>query len=409
MPLEESDGIGQDAAMHQEATYAGAALASAEEQGRSRLAASLLFLVNGIGFGTWAALIPSIKQKFGLTESMLGWVLLSLAAGAMISMSLVGRVLARHGSRSLLRWLAPAYCIALAMIPLAPNPAVLFVVGILFGAFKGSLDVSENAQAMTIESRRSTPIMSNLQALWSLGGLIAATAVGMALRNGAEPVAITLSIAGVLLLTSLFCTGSLAGGDAAATKPKGGFTMPDSRLLRIGALAFLVLFMEGAMMDWSAVYARSVAQAADWLAPFAFGAFSLSMATGRFLGDRILAKHGGLTVLRVSGILIFIGLLIVVFLPFWQMTFVGLGFAGLGLANMVPVLLVAGGRAHKGSVAQGVATVSVIGYFGFLVGPPAIGGLSHWVGLPGAFGMILFFALLLALPGPAVLRSASKA
>ena len=394
--------------MHQEATYNGTALASTEEQGRSRLAASLLFLVNGIGFGTWAALIPSIKQKFGLTESVLGWVLLSLAAGAMISMSLVGRVLARHGSRALLRWLAPSYCVALALIPLAPNLGVLFVAGVLFGAFKGSLDVSENAQAITIESRRSTPIMSNLQALWSLGGLIAATAVGMALRHGAEPVAITLSIAGVLLLTSLFCTGNLAGGDAAVTKPKGGFKMPDSRLLRIGALAFLVLFMEGAMMDWSAVYARSVSHAADWLAPFAFGAFSLSMAAGRFLGDRILAKHGGLTVLRVSGILIFIGLLIVVFLPFWPLTFLGLGFAGLGLANMVPVLLVAAGRAHKESVAQGVATASVIGYFGFLIGPPAIGGLSHWVGLPGAFGMILFFALLLALPGPAVLRSASR-
>ena len=392
--------------MHQEATF-GTALASTAEQGRNRTAASFLFLVNGIGFGTWAALIPSIKQKFALTESTLGLVLLTLAMGAMISMSLIGRILARYGSRTVLRWLAPAYCIALALIPLAPNLGVLFATGLLFGAFKGSFDVSGNSQAITIQSRRATPIMSNLQALWSLGGLVAAGIVGIALRQGAEPVKITIGVATVLLIISLLFSPHLAGGDASVSKPRGGFNMPDARLVKIGVLAFLVLFAEGAMMDWSSEYAKSVSGAAEWLAPFAFGTFSLSMATGRLLGDRVIARHGGLTVLRASGVLLFIGLLLVVSLQVWPLTFIGLAFAGLGLANLVPVMLSAAGRAHKHSVAQGVATASVIGYFGFLVGPPIIGGLSHWIGLPGAFGLVLLFALLIALPGPAILRSAS--
>ena len=51
--------------------------------------------------------------------------------------------------------------------------------------------------------------------------------------------------------------------------------------------------------------------------------------------------------------------------------------------------------------------VSMIGYFGFLAGPPAIGGLSHWIGLPGAFGVVVVFALLLAVWGPGVLGRAS--
>lgn len=392
--------------MHQEATF-GTALASTAEQGRSRLAASFLFLVNGIGFGTWAALIPSIKQKFALTESALGLVMLTLAMGAMISMSLIGRVLARYGSRKVLRCLAPVYCIALALIPLAPNLVTLFVVGLIFGAFKGSFDVSGNSQAITIQSRRSTPIMSNLQALWSLGGLVAAGTVGIALRQGAEPVMITLGVAAVLLVVSLSFSPHLAGGDAAVSKPRGGFSMPDMRLVKIGILAFLVLFAEGVMMDWSSEYAKSVSGAAEWLAPFAFGTFSLSMATGRLLGDWAIARHGGLSVLRGSGVLLFIGLLLVVSVHLWPVTFLGLAFAGLGLANLVPVMLSAAGRAHKQSAAQGVATASVIGYLGFLVGPPVIGGLSHWVGLPGAFVLVILFALLIALPGPAILRSAS--
>ncbi len=100
-------------------------------------------------------------------------------------------------------------------------------------------------------------------------------------------------------------------------------------------------------------------------------------------------------------------MLLIILVKVWPATFLGLGFMGIGVANLVPVLLGAAGRAHEESVAQGVATVSVIGYFGFLAGPPAIGGLSHWIGLPGAFAVVLIFALLLAIPGPRVLRSAS--
>lgn len=383
-------------------------LTGAVEPSRARLAASMLFLVDGIGFGTWAALIPSIKQKFGLAESGLSVVLLAIVAGALVSMSLVGRALSRSGSRAMLTWLAPGYCIALALLALAPGFGWLLVAGAIFGALKGSLDVSVNAQAIAIENAGRRPIMATFQALWSVGGLVAALVVGLALKQGAEARVIALSIAAVLLAISLASSGSLAGGDAVEGKARSGFKLPNRRLLWIGALAFLALFAEGVMMDWSAVYTQSVAGAEGWLAPLAYGVFSLSMATGRFMGDRVTARHGGSKVLRASGVLTFIGLLLVIGIREWPVTFLGFGIAGLGLANLVPVLLGAGGRAHEESVGQGVATVSLLGYFGFLAGPPAIGGLSHWIGLSGAFGVVVLFALLLAVWGPGVLKGASQ-
>jgi MFS family permease len=249
--------------------------------------------------------------------------------------------------------------------------------------------------------------MGSFQALWSFGGLIAALLVGLALRQGISGPTIALSIAAALLAISLASSGNLAGGDASPGKRKRSFKLPNGRILRVGALAVLALFSEGVMMDWSAVYTRTVAGAEEWLAPIAYGVFSLSMATGRFMGDRVTARHGGLAVLRVSGILTFVGLLLIILIHEWPVTFLGLGFAGLGLANLVPVLLGAGGRAHEESVGQGVAMVSLIGYFGFLAGPPAIGAISHWVGLPGAFGVVVAFALLLAVMGPRMLRAAS--
>ena len=45
-----------------------------------------------------------------------------------------------------------------------------------------------------------------------------------------------------------------------------------------------------------------------------------------------------------------------------------------------------------------IAGVCTIGYLGFLIGPPAIGGLAELVGLPTALGaVVLLFVLIVAL------------
>ena len=69
--------------------------------GRARVAASFLFLVDGMTFGTWAALLPSFQQKFSLSAGQLSRVLFGLIAGALISMPLTGRLVSKWGSRRL--------------------------------------------------------------------------------------------------------------------------------------------------------------------------------------------------------------------------------------------------------------------------------------------------------------------
>ncbi|HEY1083493.1 MAG TPA: MFS transporter [Prosthecobacter sp.] len=378
---------------------------------RARVSASVLFLADGAGFGTWAALIPTIRQKLDLSEAWLSGVLLAIVAGALVSMSLVGPLLARRGSRAPLVWLAPGYAVALALLGLAPGKFWLLPTAVLFGALKGALDVSINAQAITVERAGTRPIMASFQALWSLGGLAAALIVGAALKLGVLPAAITLGMAALLLVASLVSTGGLAGGDASSATPvkkKQGFRLLGGNMARIGFLAFIALFAEGVMMDWSAVYARSVAGAEEWLAPLAYGAFALMMAAGRWMGDGFTARFGGAQTLRAGGGLTLAGLLVVVLCPWWPVTFAGLALAGLGLANMVPVLFGAAGRAHEESVGQGVATVSLIGYFGFLLGPPAIGLLSHFSSLQTAFAAVTLVVLPLVLWGGQILRKARR-
>jgi hypothetical protein len=46
-----------------------------------------------------------------------------------------------------------------------------------------------------------------------------------------------------------------------------------------------------------------------------------------------------------------------------------------------------------------IAAVCTLGYVGFLVGPPAIGGLAELLGLPAALGLVVALCALIAALG----------
>lgn len=385
--------------MNQPSADASALLATRKPRS-ARLAASMYFLTDGMIFGTWATLIPSFKLKFGLTEADLSLALLGMVVGALVSMPIAGQTITRRGSRASLLFLAPGFCVALTLLALAPGFVTFIGAATLFGAFKGAFDVSINSQGIAIENTGAKPIIATFQALWSIGGLLAALVVGLALKQQVAPLAIAITVSAMLLTLVLYFSGGLLTGDTSTPKSSTKkFTLPNGKLLRIGILASMALFAEGVMMDWSAVYSSSVSGATTWIAPIAYGVFSCCMAGGRLTGDYLIGRFGPEAILRLSGIFTTIGLVIIVGIHLWPVTFIGLALAGFGLANLVPILFGAGGRAHPDSVGKGVATVSMMGYFGFLVGPPLIGGVSHFVGLPTAFAIVILFSAFIAFQG----------
>lgn len=369
---------------------------------RARRATSLLFLADGIGFGIWAALLPFMQTRLALSDAQLGGAMLAMVAGAVLAMLLIGRIVSRHGSPATLAIVAPLFLAILCGPVIAPTYVVLVIAAAAFGALKGAFDVSVNAQAIAVEKSMGRPIMATFQALWSIGGLGAALLAGLALKAGAAPHVLTIATATVLLIVVTMLRGGFVNDTQSAEAAATGGTF-NARALQIGLLAFVALFTEGVMMDWSAVYARNVAGAEEWLAPIAYGVFCCSMATGRLAGDRLVARLSAARLLKVSGTLTVAGIIIMVAVQHWPVTFAGLLVAGLGLANLVPIFLTAAGSIHPGAAGRGVAAVSTIGYAGFLAGPPIIGGLSGPIGLPAAFVGVALLATLIGAAGPALL------
>lgn len=79
--------------------------------------------------------------------------------------------------------------------------------------------------------------------------------------------------------------------------------------------------------------------------------------------------------------------------------YVGYAGVGIGLALIVPILFSAATRAPGVSRAAAIASVSSVGYAGFLIGPPLIGGIAHLTNLTVAMGVIVLMSGLLAVGG----------
>ncbi|MFM2407040.1 MAG: hypothetical protein RL223_4920 [Pseudomonadota bacterium] len=121
------------------------------------------------------------------------------------------------------------------------------------------------------------------------------------------------------------------------------------------------------------------------------------MALARFAGDWLRTRHDEASLLAYSaGLSAFAMAVVLVCADPW-VALVGYVFVGAGLAPVVPILYNAATRVPGTSRAAAIASVSSIGYSGFLVGPPLIGAIAHALSLAAAMSVVVISASLLSI------------
>lgn len=378
-----------------------------------RVAVTAVFAVSGAAFGTWAARIPAVQQRLDLTPGRLGIALGAVAAGALVAMPLAGREASRRGSAVAVRLFLALLVVALPLPFLAPSLGALVVAAVCFGAANGGLDVVMNTHGVAVERALGRPVLSSLHAAFSIGGFagagvgVAAAAVDVDARVHAAVVALVLGMAAVWAQRLLLPAGAdrKAGpGDGATTQIAADSSGPRlPRALRpLGAAAFCCLFAEGAAADWSAVYVTGALGGAAATGAVAFAAFSLTMTAGRLVGDRLTERHGPVALVRRGALLAGAGVLGALLAAAPVAAVAGFAFLGAGLAVIVPSVFRAAAAVPGIAPGPALATVSTVGYTGFLAGPPVIGALAEVTSLTAALGLILLAAGVLASLAPAV-------
>lgn len=369
----------------------------------ARLSVLAVFFLNGLAVASWFVRIPAVRDNLGLSEGLLGVALLGAAVGAMVAMPLAGALTSRFGSRRVVG--VTALLISFSLIPpaLAPNLFFLVPALVLLGASNGALDVSMNSQAVAVEKEYGRPIMSSFHAAFSLGGLAGAASGGLVAAAGIGPLPHLSAVAVLCASTALVAYRPLLPASAdAAGDGAPAFARPTRALLGLGVISFCVLLGEGAMADWSAVYLKDTLTTGPGFAAAGYAAFSLAMAFGRLLGDRLTQRLGPAALVRACGALAAVGLGVALAVGQPYFALVGFACAGAGFSVIFPTALSAAGRTKGMAAGPALAAVSTAGYTGFLIGPPTIGFVAELVGLGGALYIVVGLSAAIVLLAGAV-------
>jgi predicted MFS family arabinose efflux permease len=352
------------------------------EQRATRVA----FFIAGVGVATWAPLVPFAQARAGLDERMLGLLLLCLGAGSIAAMPLAGALAARVGCRRVLIPAALLLCLLLPLLATASTLAVLVPALLGFGAVIGALDCVMNIQAVIVERASLRPMMSGFHGLYSVGGIVGAGGVSALLGVGATPLLAT-ACTSVGIVVAL-CLAGRHFLSYATEGPKARFVLPRGVVLLIGILCFVAFLIEGAVLDWSAVFLVAIRGLDPSYAGLGYSVFALAMTCGRLTGDRIVRRFGGMLVILGGGLCAAGGLAIVALVPGWEASLAGYALVGAGCSNIVPVLYTAVGRQKIMTEHNAVSAVTSIGYAGILAGPALIGFVAHATSLAAAFLML---------------------
>jgi MFS family permease len=142
------------------------------------------------------------------------------------------------------------------------------------------------------------------------------------------------------------------------------------------------------MYDWSGIYFQKEIHVAPNYIGMGYVAYMCAMAAGRFAGDKLVNRYGAQRMLQACGSLIAAGLMIAVCFPYFITGMIGYLVTGFGVSCVVPLVFSITGKNTKLAAGPAIAAVSVIGYLGFLLGPPLIGYIAQAVNLRWAFALI---------------------
>lgn len=362
----------------------------------ARIAVSLVFLLNGALFANWVSRIPAVQDALDLNKAQLGLALLGMAVGALIAFPVAGWAIGRFGSKivTLLGFLLMAGSLPLAA--LAPSMWLLALALVLVGMGNGATDVAMNAQGVEVEKRYQRPILSSFHASWSLGALLGAAMGGGLAALAINPLPHFVSVGAVFSLLALWAYGHLLKLPPVHSNAPF-FAPPPKALWGVGVVVFAAAVGEGAMADWSAVYLRSTLGTSEAVAATGYAAFAVAMLLSRLVGDAMKARLGPANLALSGGVIAAVGLALGLLSSSVPLTLVGFACVGWGLASGFPLAFSAAG--NMAGVPQGVAlaAIATVGYSGFLLGPPVIGFVAHYSSLQWALGVVVLFAVLMAL------------
>ncbi len=371
-----------------------------------RAGVTAAFFAQGIGFAVVLTHLPAFKDRYGLDDLAITGIMFGVAVLAGVGSTLAGMFAARRGSSLTLRCALMLAAVGLTVTGLAGSLPIFLVGVALYGLGLGTVDASENMQAVALEARYGRSILTSFHAAWSAGGI-----VGAIYTSVTNSWSLTVSLPPIALVIALIAFAPYLRESAADLAPAepDDLVIPWRPLLLLGTALVLFYIADSAASSWSTIYLRDGLAASAALAPLAYGAYQATSLLSRLAGDFLVRRNGAVNVVRLAGAIGTVGLLLVVLAPGPAVAVIGFAVLGAGLAVVAPLTFSAAGvLAGDGTPEQRrrkadalVARLNQFNYLGFVLGGVLTGLVSSGSSLRWGYVVPLITTAMLIVLAPA--------
>ncbi|WP_280804027.1 MFS transporter [Aurantimicrobium minutum] len=354
----------------------------------------------------WLVRLPEVRSSIQVSIAILGWVLFASSVGAMTSLLLAGRFIARFGARTAV--ILGFTVLGIGQTIQGLSLVIASPVGVAFGGLISGLgygigDVGINVEGAELEKRRGKSLLPQLHGAYSLGALTGA-GIGTAAIVTDFPLVfqvLVLAIGTTVIAWWTYKKLPVATGRLEksvnilpSTRTVRKTPLLDKRIVFLGLGIMGLSLAEGGSNDWLALSVVDDYKLDTTTAGITFAIMTAAMVVTRFTGGKLVDRFGRVFALRAFGLAGVVGILVVILSPTIYLAWVGAGLWGAGVALGFPLFISA---AADGENSSGrVATVTTFGYIAFLVGPPLLGFVGQ------SWGLLNMFYLLAACVAAAV-------
>ncbi|MGV8854579.1 MAG: MFS transporter [Devosia sp.] len=348
------------------------------------------FFIYSFCMGSIYPRLPAIQTAMGVAEGALGLSLIGAAVGTLASLTFAGPLIERIGYRRTLLSALPLLAALYAIAVWAPSPLTLFILLVPVGFAIGAIEIIVNLEADRVEHAVGYRIMNRAHAFWSFGFFSAGMVGALVAQAGISPQIHLLVMVPVIALATALVLGRFSpalhrASNFAEDSPR--FARPSLAILVLVCVTFSAVIMEGAGIDWSAIYMRDVFHAAPFGAGMAVALGAGAQALTRFFADRFVDRWSPSIVARGLLTLLGIGTVLVFVSPWQGAAYLGLALMGMGTSAIFPLAMSAAAQRTDRPAAINVAALAQISFVGFLLGPPLLGYVAEHFGIRWAFGI----------------------
>lgn len=363
------------------------------------------FAAMGVLWGAYAALLPDVKAQLGVDEARLGLLMLASPVAAVLAMLVAPAVGAALGRAAL-----PLATLAMALAFTQPGqvqavwlfPLVMLVVG----AATGLTDVLMNARTAALETDRALHLMNLCHAAYSFGYAGGALATGFMRDAGLPPGRIMLmavAMAGLLALVTIERDGAIGG----LARPRGAAGRLGLVPVIGGAVVLISFLTENAAEYWSALHIEQTLGGSPAEGAMGPAVMALTMGMARIAGQGLLMRLNPFRLLSAGSVVAAGGVAVAALAVNPAMAYAGFVVMGVGASVIAPTAFSLVGRlAAPEARGRAIARATLYGYFGYFVGPPALGALAGSMGLRAAFITAALILLLVPLFSRVMARAA---